>query len=205
MCLKNNIRNKRTARMVPLVLMLAGIFLLLTTAACKRKYTPRPHGYFRIALPGKKYVSYQGPCPYTFEYPVYANLKKDEEPGAEPCWLNIDFHRFHGKLHLTYKEIHNNLGQILEDTYSLAYKHTVKADAIREHVFVDKKKQVYGTLYDIQGNAASNVQFFLTDSIKHYIRGALYFDVVPAKDSLAPVIHFIKQDIVHFIETFSWR
>ena len=184
-------------------IVVLGISLL--SSSCKRKNTPRPHGYFRIDLPAKKYITYQGPCPFTFEYPVYAAVKKDEEPGAGPCWLNIDFSRFHGKIHFTYKKISNNLGQMLEDTYSLAYKHTVKADAIQEHPYSNKNKHVYGILYDIQGNAASNVQFFLTDSTMHFVRGALYFNLVPEKDSLAPVIRFVKKDIIHLIETFSWK
>ncbi len=186
-----------------LLILLPGILLL--PGSCKRNYTPRPHGYFRITLPEKKYVAYKGPCPFTFEYPDYAVVKKDEEPGAGPCWLNLDFPAFHGKIHLTYKTVRGNLGQMLEDTYSLAYKHTVKADAIREHSFADKNRHVYGILYDIQGNVASNVQFYLTDSTRHFIRGALYFKLVPDQDSLAPVIRYVKKDIVHLIETFSWK
>jgi len=181
------------------------VVLLLAAAACRRTYTPKPHGYFRIAFPEKKYVRYEGPCPYTFEYPVYARVVRDREPEAEPCWLNIEFPAFHGRLHLTYKDVGDQLGRLLEDTYSLAYKHTVKADAIHERAFADTAAGVYGILYDIRGNAASNVQFYLTDSTRHYLRGALYFDLVPEKDSLAPVIRFIREDIVHMIETFSWK
>jgi len=183
--------------------VLLGITLLLVS--CKHKYTPRPHGYFRIDLPEKKYVPYEGPCPFTFEYPDYAVVKKDKEPGAGPCWLNIYFPKFHGEIHFTYKKINNDLGQMLEDTYSLAYKHTVKADAIREHAFSEKTKHVYGILYDIKGNAASNIQFFLTDSTKNFVRGALYFKLVPREDSLAPVIQFVRKDIIHLIESFSWK
>ncbi len=192
-----------TTRIIKLILPL--MILGLATGACKRSYTPKPHGYFRISFPEKKYVRYNGPCPYTFEYPVYARVEKDREPDAAPCWLNISFPAYHGKLHLTYKTIHGDLGQMLEDTYSLAYKHTVKADAIHERAYNDTVRKVYGILYDIRGNAASNVQFYLTDSVRHFMRGALYFDLVPDKDSLAPVVSFIRQDIIHMIETFSWK
>ncbi len=184
-------------------IVLTAFFLAVT--GCKRSYTPKPHGYFRITFPEKNYVRYEGPCPYTFEYPVYARVVKDHEPDAEPCWLNVEFPQFHGRLHLTYKNIEDNLGQMLEDTYSLAYKHTVKADAIHERAFTDTARKVYGIFYDIRGNAASNVQFYLTDSTRHYLRGAFYFNLVPNKDSLAPVIRFISQDIIHMIETFSWE
>ena len=185
--------------------LLLPLILLLAAGACKRSYTPKPHGYFRISFPEKRYTTYRGPCPYTFEYPVYARVEKDREPDAGPCWLNVSFPAFHGTLHLTYKNVQGNLGQMLEDTYSLAYKHTVKADAIHERAFTDTARKVYGILYDIRGNAASNVQFYLTDSLRHFIRGALYFDMVPNKDSLAPVVDFIRKDIVHMIETFSWE
>ncbi len=193
-------QRERYIRWLVFIMILGGV-----TGACRRSYTPKPHGYFRISFPAKRYVPYRGPCPYSFEYPVYARVEKDTEPEAGPCWLNISFPAFHGKLHLTYKTVQGNLGRMLEDTYSLAYKHTVKADAIHERAFTDNARKVYGILYDIRGNAASNVQFYLTDSVRHFMRGALYFDLVPDKDSLAPVIDFIRQDIIHMIETFSWE
>ncbi len=187
------------------VLLLPLVILMLGTPACRRTYTPKPHGYFRITFPEKKYERYEGPCPYTFEYPVYARVVKDPEPDAEPCWINVEFPSLHGRIHITYKNIEGNLGRMLEDTYDLAYKHTVKADAIRERAFADTLRHVYGILYDIRGNTASNVQFYLTDSTRHFLRGALYFRTEPNKDSLAPVIDFIRKDIVHMIETFSWK
>lgn len=186
-------------------LMIAGMFLLAGSLSCKRHYQPKPHGYYRITFPEKEYVRYEGSCPYTFEYPVYARVVKDPEPDAEPCWVNLDFPTLHGRVHITYKDVRGNLGRMLEDTYDLAYKHTVKADAIRERAFRDTVRKVYGILYDIRGNTASNVQFYLTDSTRHFLRGALYFDCEPNKDSLAPVVDFIRKDIIHLIETFSWK
>jgi gliding motility-associated lipoprotein GldD len=94
---------------------------------------------------------------------------------------------------------------MMEDARSLAYKHTVKADAIDERIFSNSEKKVYGVLYDIRGNSASSIQFFLTDSTKHYIRGALYFRVEPNKDSLAPAVDFFTKDVIEFIESFEWK
>ncbi|MCK5169644.1 MAG: gliding motility lipoprotein GldD, partial [Bacteroidales bacterium] len=110
-----------------------------------------------------------------------------------------------GKIHISYKTIDNNLNQILEDTRKLVYKHTIKADAINEKMFIKPEKKVYGILYEIEGNAASPMQFFLTDSINHYLRGALYFNVEPNKDSLAPVLDFVREDIIVLIESFEWK
>jgi gliding motility-associated lipoprotein GldD len=186
-----------------------GLFLVLTFSfalffSCHRSYTPKPRGFFRIDFPERKYKVYQSDCPYSFEYPVYAKVVSDKEMNSEPCWINIEFPEYNGKIHISYKPIQQNLNLLLEDSYTLAYKHTVKADAIEEHLINKPEEKVYGILYDIEGNAASSVQFFVTDSTKHFLRGALYFRTTIDKDSLAPVIRFFREDILHFIDTFEW-
>ncbi|OFX84356.1 MAG: gliding motility lipoprotein GldD [Bacteroidetes bacterium GWF2_33_16] len=181
------------------------ITLFIGLISCKKNYTPKPRGYFRIDLPEKDYQKFHSDCPYSFDYPTYASINIDSSKNAEPCWINMDFNRIGGRLHISYKDVNNNIGQILEDSRKLAYKHSIKADAIHEQVFIKPDKRVFGILYEIDGNAASSVQFFITDSISHYVRGALYFNVEPNKDSLAPVIRFIKEDIIVMIETFEWK
>jgi gliding motility-associated lipoprotein GldD len=182
----------------PLV-SIAFIFLL----ACGNNYTPRPRGYFRIDLPSKNYEAYNSGCPYTFEYPSYSVT--DTTNQKEPCWLNIHYPSLGATIHLSYKEVNGNLQQLLEDTRTFVYKHTIKADAIKENLYSNSEKDVHGILYEIKGNAASAIQFYLTDSTEHFIRGALYFDARPNKDSLAPVIDFVHQDILHLIETTEWK
>jgi gliding motility-associated lipoprotein GldD len=166
---------------------------------------PKPHAYFRLNFPEKKYVPYNSDCPFTFEMPSYARMLRDTNPGAEPCWLNMDFPSLHGTLHLSYKEIKNGVQGYLDDTYTLASKHQVKASGIEEKLVSRDSSKVYGLIYEIGGNAASSVQFFLTDSTKHFIRGALYFNAVPNTDSLSPVVDFVRKDIYHMIETFEWK
>ena len=188
------------------IVLFAGILLFLAlSTACRRKHTPKPRGYYRISFPEKSYQNYSGPCPYSFEYPVYGRVVKDQERGSEPCWINIDFPAFNGKIHISYKPVLNNLNSYLEDTYALAYKHTVKAESIQEQLIDNSEKKVYGIIYNIEGNTASSVQFFLTDSTQHFLRGALYFKTTIDKDSLAPIIEFFKEDIIHFIDTFEWN
>ena len=185
-------------------LLLAGLVIFLI--ACKEKtYMPKPRGYMRIDFPEKGYQTYNENCPFSFEYPVYGSIEKDNMDPNETCWFNIVFPEYGGKIHLTYKTVHNNLAVYLEDSRTLVYKHTIKADAINENLIGFKDKNVYGILYDIKGNAASSVQFFLTDSVQHFVRGSLYFNVEPNKDSLAPVISFFREDIEHMINTFQWR
>ncbi|MBN8696604.1 MAG: gliding motility lipoprotein GldD [Bacteroidetes bacterium] len=166
---------------------------------------PKPRAYFRLSFPEKAYVQYDSSCPFSFEIPQYASISKDPNALAEPCWINVDYKPFNGTLHLSYKEVKGNVNGYLDDTYELASKHQVKASRIEEELIKIDSLKVYGLLYDIGGNAASSVQFFLTDSTKHFIRGALYFNAVPNTDSIKPVVDFIKKDIYHMINTFKWK
>jgi gliding motility-associated lipoprotein GldD len=195
----------KDAKKIYAILKLLPILFLLFLAVCKRNYTPKPHGYMRIDFPEKAYRIYDSVCPYTFEYPVYGKVVADTERIAEPCWINIEFKEFGGKIHISYKPVHNNVNKFIEDSRTLAYKHTIKADAIRETVYTNDSSGVYGLLYEIKGNAASSVQFYLTDSNRHFLRGSLYFNVQPDADSMAPVIDFFTDDIRHLVETFKWK
>jgi len=129
----------------------------------------------------------------------------DSERDAEPCWLNVQFWNLNGTLHLSYKDIKNNLYQYTEDSRSLTDKHMVKATAIDETPVYNPENHVYGIKYDIEGNTASAVQFYVTDSVHHFLRGSLYFNLPPQIDSLEPVIRFVEADIDHLINTFSWK
>ena len=183
-----------------LILLFIGILLL---PSCENDYYPRPRGYFRIDLPQKNYHHFDTTYPYTFEYPAYAKL---EAKLRQPYWINVVFPDFNGTLHLSYKPVENNLHTYLEDTRNMAMKHIAKASGIENRQFADDKNKVYGLTYNISGTAAASpFQFYLTDSTSHFVRGALYFNMVPNNDSLAPVITFLEEDIQHLIETFRWK
>ncbi len=179
--------------------------ILFGIMACQHHYTPKPRGYLNIEFPEKIYTRFDSICPYTFEHPVYSRVLPDTDFNSEPCWVNIDFPDFDGKIHISYKEIDGNLYKYIEDSRALAYKHTIKADAIMETVYSDSQAHVYGILYEIKGNAASSLQFYLTDSTRNFLRGSLYFNAQPNKDSLAPVIAYFREDIIHLIESFRWK
>ena len=179
--------------------------IALLISSCNETYTPRPKGYFRIALPEKKYQVYDGgDCPFKFQIPDYARVDEYQDPKAQPCWKYVRFPLFNGEIFLSYKKVENNVSDFIEDARTLAYKHTVKAESIDETV-LEVPGKIYGVIYDIGGNAASSVQFFATDSTKHFIRGALYFNSPPQPDSLAPVIQFLREDIVKMMETVEWK
>lgn len=185
-----------------LLLLFTSCFLL---TACEEEYTPKPRSYFRIDFPEKEYQDLNINCPYVFEYPVYAQISVNPNPDADQCWINIEYPTYKGRLHISYKTVNNNISEYIEDSRTLTYKHTIKATDIREHLISKDSSNVYGLLYDIRGNTASSLQFYLTDSTRHFLRGSLYFDVAPNNDSIAPVLEFIREDIYHMIETFEWK
>ncbi len=183
-------------------------FVLISSfvlVSCKGKNngTPKPKAYFRIDFPEKAYRQYESDCPFTFQYPEYSIIYPGQDPN--PCWVNIDFPINNATIFLTYKPIENNLVDLTEDAREFAYQHTVKAESINELSFENDSLGTYGILYNLKGNVASSVQFYLTDSVNHYLRGALYFNCRPNKDSLAPAIDFIREDIVHLMETTEWK
>ncbi|MGB4776056.1 MAG: gliding motility lipoprotein GldD [Daejeonella sp.] len=182
-------------------------FVIFFFSSCGSDYSPKPRGYFRIELPEKVYQTYNSNCPYSFNYPVYAKVLPDEEKNAKLCWLNVSYPQFNGSIHLSYQQITSQkvFDQLVEDARTFAFKHTVKATAIDERVISYPDKKVYGIYYSIDGNTASSVQFYLTDSTKNYLRGALYFNEQPRLDSIQPVLDFIKKDIEVMIRTFKWK
>ena len=186
--------------------VLVFLFVVLLMS-CSTDYTPKPRGYFKIELPEKSYQSYQSDCPYSFDYPVYAQGSQDSASNAKPCWLDVSYPQFNGRIHLSYQTISSKkiFNELIEDARTFAFKHTVKATAIDEAVISYPDKKVYGIYYSIDGNTASSVQFFLTDSTHNYLRGALYFNEQPRLDSIQPVLNFIKKDIDVMIKTFKWK
>lgn len=181
------------------------IFVLLITA-CDNSSAPRPRGFFRIDLPEKDYRLFDKGYPYTFEYPSYGVVLPNTGSTAEPWWADIVFPAFRAKIHLSYKPIHNNLANYLNDTHTMVGKLIPKATGIREDLVRNEENRVYGIIFNIGGSGvASTCQFFVTDSTHHFLRGALYFSVIPNNDSLSPVIEFLKEDIQHMIASLRWK
>ena len=174
--------------------------------SCQRHYTPKPHAYHRIDFPEKEYRMYDSICPFAFEYPVYGRLVPDTRPNSEPCWFDLRFPKYRGTIHLTYKKIDNDFDRFIEDNWIMIYsKIAQKADAVEPHEYFNPETKVYGTIYNIKGNAASSVQFYVTDSVKNFLRGSLYFTVKPNYDSLAPVVAFFREDINILVESLRWK
>jgi gliding motility-associated lipoprotein GldD len=192
--------------MKPFKTILIILISVVYFSSCSENYTPKPRGYFRIDLPKKSYVKLDSVFPYTFDYPVYANITGDPYAPNEKNWINVNFPDFKAVLHISYEKVDNNLAQYLNDAHTLVSKHIPKAEAIYDSLIYHPDKQVYGLAFKIEGiGTASPFQFYVTDSVQHYLRGALYFNLHPNNDSLAPVIDFLEKDINHMISTLEWK
>ncbi|MBL7712780.1 MAG: hypothetical protein JNL13_09960, partial [Chitinophagaceae bacterium] len=174
--------------------------------------SPKRRGYSRVDTPDShQYREFaQEGFPYAFEYPVYARISRDSIIFAKdhdnPYWININFHGMGGIIYLSYKEISgkSTLEQLLEDAHFMSFYHTKKADYQNDFSFRNEHG-VQGYLYEWGGDAASKYQFVATDSVHHFIRGALYFNTTPNADSLKPLNDFIRTDIQHMLQTMRWK
>lgn len=186
--------------------MLLILTALITLTACEENYTPRPKAYFRIDLPIKDYQRLEINCPYSFNIPQYAYLAKDSSVSSEPCWVNVNFIPYNATVHLTYKPIGEdfNLDDLQKDSRTLVYKHTIKAQEIFENPITRPEDEVYGMLYRLTGNAATSIQFYVTDSTSHYLRGVLYFNQNTNADSIAPVLDYLSEDVLQIVESLKW-
>jgi gliding motility-associated lipoprotein GldD len=192
------------------------LLLLTLLVSCNSVYTPKRRGYFRIDFPEHRYQTFNDPgYPYTFEYPVYAKVVRDssyfDTVPENPWWINVDFPQFDARIYISYKDIRsiggkpgNSFDKLRDDAYKLTFKHTYKASSIDDSTFITHNG-VSGVFFKVGGNAATARQFFVTDSTRHFLRGALYFDTTPNEDSLAIVNQFLGVDMDHLINTFHWK
>jgi gliding motility-associated lipoprotein GldD len=170
------------------------------------RFVPKPRGYLRIELPEKVYRDYEAVCPFTIPVPQYAEVElfKDRMT-ADSCWFNLYFPKYKARLHCTYLSAHGRLDALVRDAYEFAAKHEMMASGMKRTMLEDSTRDVYGIIYDIEGEAACNLQFFLTDSTEHFLRASLYFSNAPNPDSIAPVLEYLRADIFHLTASLHWR
>lgn len=180
--------------------------MVLILVGCSRPSTPKPYGYYRLAIPQHQYVPstdlIKG-LPYSFSVSSHATITRSD--ATHPDYINIHYPSINSTIHCTYLPIRHNLNGLLADAEEMVYSHTVKASAIPEQEYADAAHHVYGVYYEFEGNTATSAQFFLTDSVHHFFRAAVYVNSVPNQDSLAPVIEFLKADARTMIESFQWQ
>jgi len=187
-------------------LLLISLSLLISSCAEEEVFIPRPRGYFRISMPEKKYVEWKGDCPFTMEIPEYSQMYKSSAPNAPACWKDLFFGKFNATLYLSYHEITSDslFAQLVNQSWELTEAHHEMSQQLRDSIILRPEDGVSGTVIILGGSAASLVQFYLTDSVKNFVRGSLYFYATPNSDSLQPVVDYIKKDVFHIAETLKW-
>lgn len=205
------------------------LFQTVWILSCNSTYTSKKKGYFKIDLPEHAYVTFDEPeFPYSFEYPVYARVIRDstyfDSNPENPYWINIDFPTLNARIFLSYKIIGGNalykvrqaagsykdsaginrFDKMVNDAFNLTNKNQVVTSSIKDSLF-HTRRGITGVLFKVGGNAATAKQFFMSDTVRHFLRGALYFDATPNVDSLKPVQEFLQVDIDHFLNSFQWR
>jgi gliding motility-associated lipoprotein GldD len=181
--------------------------LMVTLISCSEDYLPKPKGYNRIDLPPHNYQLLTEDHPYVFEYSKNAVIKKDVSMIAEPHWIDVYYPEFQAYIQLTYKPLHGKgktFDEHVDDSHKLAGKHNIKAYSIEEGQ-VRTPKGYNATIFELTGEVPSQFQFYVTDSTKHFLRGAIYFQTATKNDSLAPVIEYLKYDAMHLVNSVDWK
>lgn len=176
------------------------IVLVIVTSSCKEEVLPKPSSYLRLDYPEAKYADFENQCPYAFEINSDAIVRKGKN-----CDLTITYPKMKATIYLTYKPVNKNIDNLLRDAQKLTYEHVIKADDILEQPYLNPDKKVFGMFYQVEGNAATNSQFYATDSTKHFVTGSVYFYAKPNYDSIMPAASYIKNDIQRIMETLKWK
>lgn len=176
---------------------LCSVMILLS---CKDDVLPKPNAMLRLEYPEANFKEFSANCPYEFQINEIARVVDKKN-----CSYTIDYPKMKASIFITYKKIDDNLEDLLRDAQKLTYDHVVKAANIIEQPFVNADDRVYGMFYQVSGNAASQSQFYATDSLNHFLTGSLYFYAKPNYDSILPAADYIENDIRKMIESLKWK
>jgi len=174
---------------------------------CNKDYLPKPKGYNRIVLLDHAYKSLPDTFPYIFEISKYATILKDSSWMAEKYWIDIFYPELMANVQITYKSVNNSqtlLEEYINDAFKLTSKHQIKAYSISDNIIKTPNGKT-AAIAELTGEVPSQFQFYITDSTTHFLRGALYFRTARKNDSLAPVIEYLKKDVIHMLNTLEWK
>ncbi len=184
------------------------LFAIVFFMSCGNEPMPKPKAFLRLEYPKPQYKEVNTNLPFTFKKNSIANnigvIKSSRN--KKTLGLEVTYPTIKATIFLTYKKIDaNNLQLLINDAQNITQSHARKADAITGQSFVNLEQRVYGMFYEVDGNVASQAQFYVTDSIKHFLTGSLYFYVKPNYDSILPAADYLKKDIQHIMETLKWE
>ena len=177
------------------------LIVLFSVFSCKDEVLPKPASYLRLDYPEAEYVYFENSAsPFAFEMNSEAVIKGGKDGG-----FTITYPKMKATIYLTYKPVNNDINKLLRDAQKLTYEHVIKADDILEQPYLNPTKKVYGMFYQVDGNAATNSQFYVTDSIKHFVTGSVYFYAKPNFDSIMPAASYVRNDMQRLMETLKWK
>ena len=183
------------------------LILLFILLSCSSDYLPKPKGYNRLDLPEREFIALKNDVPYSFEHSVHAIVEPDSFNLAEKSWINLNYESLGGKVHLTYLALNTDgkdIKTVVNDAINLTAKHQIKAYGIEESMMLTPKGYT-GVVAELSGEVPTQFQFFVTDSTRNFLRGALYFNTAMKNDSLAPAIEYIIVDMIHLINTLEFK
>lgn len=186
------------------------LVLIIVCLSCSENYVPKPKGYLRLEYPKANYIKSNLNVPFSFETNMLASKieLKPVRATTKSYGINLEYPSLKGTIFLTYKAVENdkkNLINFLRDAQNLTQKHTIKADEIPVTSYEDNNRKVYGAFAEVKGNVASPSQFYVTDSVNHFLTGSLYFYAKPNYDSILPAADYLQKDIKHIMETVVWK
>lgn len=194
----------RKNRNIPYYSAVIGL-VLMTSVACHNVSTPKPYGYYRITPPDTAYTAFESQYPrYPYTFALSQNAVVQPR-GDEPYWINLYYPALDATIHCSYKPVQHNLRELTNDALEFVYRNASYATSIPEREYSHPEAEVYGVLFDLEGNTASSCQFFITDSVRHFFRASVYCNCPPNADSLAPVYNYLRTDVLKMVESFEWH
>jgi gliding motility-associated lipoprotein GldD len=176
--------------------------LVLLNFSCQSDSAqPKPKGYLYLSYPAPEYSLNSG-SDYSFD--LNQNAASFEEL-KRSGWAKINYPSQKATLDLTYRKVENNLRDLLIESEKMTFSHTIKADDISSQNYEDLERGIYARVYEVGGDAASNLQFQVHDSTKNFLTGSVYFKVKPNFDSIEPSIDYIRRDVIRLIESIQWN
>lgn len=191
------INSSSSISMQKLVVFLSFLFLMLS---CKEDVLPKPSAQLSLDYKTASYKNFDQKSPFDFEINQDAKIVSKGNNNFE-----LHYPRMKATIYLSYKPVVGNIDLLLRDAQKLTYEHVVKADEIMNQPYINSGKKVFGMFYDVNGNAATNAQFYVTDSTKHFIDCSVYFYAKPNFDSILPAVDYLKKDMRHLMESVRWK
>lgn len=183
--------------------LILAFLCLIVLHSCKDDPRPKPKAFLALEYPEAEYDRIDIGCPYSFDKNRLATITPSKN--RIPCWIQLDYKEMNGAIFITYQPVKNNLDSLLTDAQKLPLQHTIKADVIEGDIYTNDIHRTYGMFYEVDGDAASQAQFYLTDSTEHFLTGAIYFNSLPNFDSIVPAADYLKKDIRHLMESLRWN